>query len=121
QHGYSEAHLRGAWRDSTQQEVAASIIGYIRRAALGEALVPFEQRVDKAMQGIYAQRSWTPVQRRWLKRLAQQLIHEVVMDRDTVQRNFSGDGGALQLDRLLDGRLDQILGDLGEHLWDQTG
>lgn len=121
QHGYSEAHLRGAWRDSTQQEVAASIIGYIRRAALGEALVPFEQRVDKAMQGIYAQRSWTPVQRRWLKRLAQQLIHEVVLDRDTVQRNFSGDGGALQLDRLLDGRLDQILGDLGEHLWDQTG
>ncbi|RBD03440.1 hypothetical protein BRM70_06090, partial [Xanthomonas oryzae pv. oryzae] len=72
-------------------------------------------------QGIYAQRSWTPVQRRWLKRLAQQLIHEVVLDRDTVQRNFSGDGGALQLDRLLDGRLDQILGDLGEHLWDQTG
>ncbi len=56
--------------------------------------MPFEQRVDKAMQGIYAQRNWTPVQRRWLKRLAQQLIHEVVLDRDTVQRNFSGDGGA---------------------------
>jgi type I restriction enzyme R subunit len=121
QHGYSEAHLRGAWRDSTQQEIAASIIGHIRSAALGEALVPFEQRVDKAMQGIYAQRAWTTVQRRWLKRLAQQLVHEVVMDREVVQRVFGGDGGAPQLDRLLGGHLDQILVDLTDRVWDQTG
>lgn len=120
QHGYSEANLHGAWRESTQQEIAASIIGHIRRAALGEALVPFDRRVDNAMQAIYAQQAWTPVQRRWLKRLAQQLVHEVVMDREAVQRVFGGDGGAPQLDRMLGGRLDQILGDLGERVWSQA-
>jgi len=121
QHGYSEAHLRGAWRASTQQEVAASIIGHIRRAALGEALTPFDQRVERAMQGIYAQQAWTPVQRKWLARLAQQLVHEVVMGREDVQRVFIGDGGAPKLDRLLDGRLDQVLDTLGETVWERAG
>src|SRR5690606_28510430 len=43
--GYSEAKLQSAVRNQTNQDIAASIIGHIRRAALGEPLVPFEQRV----------------------------------------------------------------------------
>jgi len=121
EHGFSEANLRGALRESTQQEIAASIIGHIRRAALGEALVPFEHRVGRAMQAIYASRAWTPLQRRWLERLAQQLVHEVVLDREVVQRNFEADGGAPRLDKLLDGQLDRILDDIGEQLWNQAG
>jgi len=120
EHGFSEANLRGALRESTQQEIAASIIGHIRRAALDEALVPFEQRVGRAMQAIYTSRAWTPLQRRWLERLAQQLVHEVVLDREVVQRNFEADGGAPRLDKLLNGQLDQVLADIGEHLWEQT-
>jgi len=50
EHGYSEARLQSAWRNQTNQEIAASIVGYIRQAALGEALLPFEQRVGLAMQ-----------------------------------------------------------------------
>ena len=53
QHGFSEASLKSAWRNQTNQEIAASIIGYIRQAAIGEALMPFDQRVAKAMQTIY--------------------------------------------------------------------
>src|SRR5690606_22145851 len=52
-HHYSEAALKTAWRNQANQEIAAAIIGYIRQAALGEALVPFEQRVAQAMQRIY--------------------------------------------------------------------
>ena len=121
QNGYSEASLSSAWRDKTQQEIAASIVGYIRQAALGEALIPFDQRVTKAMQRIYQQHNWTLVQRRWLERLAQQLVHEVVVDRPVVQRNFEQDGGAARLDKLLSGRLDDVLQSLNDHLWDQVG
>lgn len=73
QQGYSEAHLKTAWRNQTNQDIAASIIGYIRQAAIGEALIPFEKRVDHAMQAIYNLHSWTPMQRKWLERLAKQL------------------------------------------------
>jgi hypothetical protein len=47
EHGYSEANLQTAWRNRSNQDIAASIIGYIRQAALGEALLPFEQRVPR--------------------------------------------------------------------------
>jgi type I restriction enzyme R subunit len=57
--GYSEVRLRSAWRDATNQDIAASIIGYIRQAALGDALVPHEERVDKALKQILASQRWT--------------------------------------------------------------
>lgn len=121
QNGYSEASLSTAWRQQTHQQIAASIVGYIRQAALGEALIPFDQRVGRAMAQIYRQHAWTSVQRRWLERLAQQLVHEVVVDRPVVQRNFEHDGGVARLDKLLDGRLDDVLQSLNDHLWDQAG
>jgi type I restriction enzyme R subunit len=121
QNGYSEVNLSTAWREQTNQQIAASIVGYIRQAALGEALIPFDQRVARAMQQIYQSHSWTPVQRRWLERLAHQLVHEVVVDRPVVQRNFEHDGGAARLDKVLNGRLDDVLQSLNDHLWDQVG
>lgn len=92
--GYSEARLESAWRNATNQEIAASIVGHIRRAALGEALVPFEQRVRDAMQRIYALHGWTPAQRKWLDRLAKQLTHEVVLDRDFIHQRFAEQGAS---------------------------
>ncbi len=117
QHGFPEARLQTAWRSRTNHEIAASIVGYIRQAALGEALVPFEQRVARAMERIYALTSWTPMQRKWLDRLAKQLGHEVVIDGDFVNRAFAGDGGARQLDVRLGGQLDSVLETFAESLW----
>ncbi len=117
QHGYAEARLQTAWRNKTNHEIAASIVGYIRQAALGEALIPFEKRIAQAMQTIYALAGWTPMQRQWLDRLAKQLGHEVVIDADFINRAFAPDGGARQLDVRLGGKLDSVLSALGETLW----
>ncbi|NOR68259.1 MAG: type I restriction-modification system endonuclease [Methylomarinum sp.] len=117
QHGYSEAKLKSAWRNQTNQEIAASIIGYIRQAALGEALIPFEQRVTQAMQKIYIMHAWTAVQRRWLDRLAKQLTHEVVIDQQFVNRVFANDGGVKRLDNLLNQELNIVIDTLAESLW----
>jgi type I restriction enzyme R subunit len=120
-HGFSEANLKSAWRNQTNQEIAASIIGYIRQAALSEPLIPFDQRVSKAMQVIYTQHSWTPVQRKWLDRLAKQLVHEVVIDHDFINRAFAQDGGIKTLDNILGKRLEIVLNTLTESLWDMAG
>ncbi|MCK0714930.1 type I restriction-modification system endonuclease [Chromohalobacter sarecensis] len=117
QNGYSEARLQTAVRNQTNQDIAASIIGHIRRAALGEALVPFEQRVNTAMERIYSQHAWTPVQRRWLERLAKQLTHEVVLDRDAINRMPAFSGGARRLDKVLDDQLDTVLESMNDALW----
>ncbi len=50
QAGYGEVALQTAYRETTNQDVAATIIGFIRRAALGDALVPYAERVDRALK-----------------------------------------------------------------------
>ncbi|WP_267273600.1 type I restriction-modification system endonuclease [Pseudomonas putida] len=117
QNGFSEASLKSAWRSQTNQEIAASILGFIRQAAIGEALLPFDQRVAEAMKRIYAMQAWTPVQRRWLERLAKQLVHEVVVDPQLVSDAFRTDGGSRGLDRYLGGKLEAVLETLNDNLW----
>ncbi|PMU10196.1 MULTISPECIES: type I restriction-modification system endonuclease [unclassified Pseudomonas] len=121
QHGFSEVSLKSAWRNQTNQEIAASIIGYIRQAAIGEALLPFDQRVATAMQKIYALQQWTHVQRKWLDRLARQLVHEVIIDLQQVNEAFKNDGGLKSLNRNLGGHLDRVLEVLNDNLWPKVG
>jgi type I restriction enzyme R subunit len=118
--GFPEASLKAAWRNQSNQDIAAGVIAYIRQAALGEALQPFEQRVAQAMQTIYAQHPWSPVQRTWLGRLAKQLTHELVIDHTFVNQAFAPDGGAKRLDTLLGGELNQVLDALSAHVWPQA-
>lgn len=47
--GFSETYLRTAWRDARSEDMAAGIIGYIRAQALGAPLVPYADRVDRAL------------------------------------------------------------------------
>ena len=115
--GYSEAKLQSAVRNQTNQDIAASIIGHIRRAALGEPLLPFEQRVAQAMLRLYQQHSFNPNQRKWLERLAKQLVHEVVVDREFVNNCFANDGGARRLNAVLDEQLDTVLAELSDAIW----
>lgn len=115
--GYNEAHLKSAWRKNTNQDIAASIIGYIRKAAINEALLPFEERVNHAMQRIYAEHDWNPNQRKWLERLAKQLIHEGVIDKPFVNQRFADVGGAKRFNTVLDEKLDTVLDELNEYLW----
>lgn len=116
--GYSEANLRRAWHDAKNEDIAASIIGFVRQAALGDPLVPFEERVREAMKHIYASRSWTDPQRRWLKRIAEQAEREIVVDRDAFDRPpFDEHGGFQRLNKVFDGKLEAIISDINEELW----
>lgn len=113
--GYSEKSLQSAVRNQTNQDIAASIIGHIRRAALGEALIPFEQRVKMAMDKIYTQHTWTPVQKKWLERIAKQLVFEVILDQTFINAHF--DGGIKQLNNILANQLDQVMQEISEAIW----
>jgi len=115
--GYNEAGLQSAWRSQSNQDIAAGIIAHIRRAALGEALLPFEQRVQQAMAKIRQQRAWTPVQLKWLDRLAKQLTHELVLDDTFINQSFTVTGGAKGLDKVLGGQLAPVMATLAETLW----
>lgn len=115
--GFSETNLKTAWRNKTNQDIAASIIGYIRQAALGEALISFEERVTNAMKQIYSLHAWNPIQRKVLDNLASQLIHEVIIDADLINHIFSDVGGFKGMDKRLGNQLDTVVETLNQHLW----
>ena len=96
-----------------------AIIGYIRQQTLGEALVPYEQRIEYAMQKIMASHRWSAPQRQWLERIGKQLRAETLVDREALDSGqFREQGGFKRLDKIFDGRLEQILGDITEALWE---
>lgn len=116
--GYSEAKLRTAWRDLKNQDIAATIIGFIRQQALGSPLVPYAERVDRAVAKVLAAGTWTAQQKRWLARIAEQLKKEVVVDEEAFAKGaFLNVGGWKGVDKALDGRLKQVLDDLGDEIW----
>ncbi|WP_027013818.1 type I restriction-modification system endonuclease [Comamonas composti] len=118
--GYGEASLKAAWRNQSNQDITAGIVAYIRRAALGEPLLSFEERVNRAMQRIYALQAWTSVQRQWLDRIARQLKHETVIDESFLNTVFAPDGGTPRVDKLLGGQLQNVVNTLAESLWSRA-
>lgn len=119
--GFGEKTLETAWKNKTNQDIAASIVGYIRQAAIGEALMPFAERVNLAMQKIHQLHHWTPAQRKWLDRLAKQLTHEVVVDKDFIHQRFATHGGIQTLNRVLNDQLDKVLDEINDALWEKQG
>jgi type I restriction enzyme R subunit len=117
--GFSETSLNAAWKDMTNQEIAASIIGHIRQAALGDPLVPYDQRVDQALSKILASRTWTTPQRDWLKKLAAQTKANVIVDRVAMEKDlvFTEGGGFTRLNKLFDGQLQQVLETFNDTVW----
>ena len=116
---YSETNLRQAWKQAKNEDIAASIIGFIRQAALKEPLMPYEQRVERALATILKSRPWTDPQRQWLQRIGNRLLTELVIDRDVLDHDepFASSGGFKRLNRQFNGELENILSQISEELW----
>lgn len=116
--GYSETQLQTAWRDTRNEDIAATIIGYVRHVMTGETLKPYKERVAAAMKTILASRPWTPPQRKWLEKIGKQLENETVVDREAFDKGqFQADGGFNRLNKVFNGELESILGQIAETIW----
>lgn len=123
--GFTETRLAAAWRELTNQDIAARIVGYIRQAAVGDALVPYAERVDRALQHLLAHppggKPWSTPQRDWLKRIAAQTKANVLVDRDALDDPdliFKREGGGFhRLDKVFNSQLQPVLGAFNDALW----
>ena len=117
---FEESSLRSAWKATRNQDIAARLIGHIRRAAVGDALKPFDERVDHALTRIKAENDWSDEQLSWLDRLAQALKEKVVLDDDVFKTgNFHRRGGKPMLQRAFDDDLDSVLDKFSDYIWDE--
>jgi len=125
--GFSETSLATAWRELTNQDIAARLVGYIRQAAIGDPLLPYGERVDHALQHLLTHppggKAWTTPQRDWLKRIAAQTKTNVLVDRaalDDPDLIFKREGGGFsRLDKIFNGQLQPVLEAFNDALWAQ--
>ena len=69
-----------------------------------------------------ARQAWTTPQRGWISRIAKQLKLETVVDRDALDQGaFKSAGGFTRIDKVFDGKLAAVLGDLQDALWSEAG
>jgi type I restriction enzyme R subunit len=117
--GYTEMNLRSAWSEAKNEDIAARIVGFIRQAALGDPLVAYDERVDRAAKKLKSQHAFTAVQKKWFDRIVKALKSDVVVDREALDRDqFAADGGFGHFNKVFDGKLDALLGDLREAVWE---
>lgn len=116
--GFSEARLRRAYGRASNADIAAHIIGFVRQAALGDPLVPYETRVENGLQQILGQRAWTQKQRQWLSRIGRALKAQPVCDPEILSDPlFAQAGGFEAVDRAFDHALGDVLKDLNAAIW----
>jgi type I restriction enzyme R subunit len=122
QQGFSEQALRTAWKQAKNQDIAATIVGFIRQAALGDPLLPWPHRVKMAINRILSRGTWSAPQRKWLERIGKAVAQVGVADRAVLdEEQFREEtGGFTRLNRIFDGRLDTILGDINDELWSRS-
>ena len=119
EHGFSEASLRQAYGRARNADIAAHIIGFVRQAAIGDPLVPYETRVENGVQRIIASRDWTAKQRQWLVRIGRALKAQPVGDPAILAEPlFAQAGGFETIDREFDHALGDVLKDLNTAIWD---
>jgi type I restriction enzyme R subunit len=78
--------------------------------------------VRKAIRAIESRGTWTQPQRVWLRRISEQLVQELVVDRGALdQEPFRSEGGFIRLNRVFDGKLESLLADINEETWRRAG
>ena len=116
---FREEDLKAAWKEVRNEDIAARIIGYIRQAAIGEALIPYEERVDRALDRILASQPWKTPQRDWLSTIAKQMKANIIVDEANLNEGIFKQrlGGINRANKLFDQPITDILAQFNRALW----
>ena len=118
QNHFREKELQTAWKETKQEDIAARIIGFIRQAAIGEALIPWEQRVDNALENILNRHPWKTPQKQWLELIAKQMKANTIVDETVLDQGvFKTQGGIKRANKLFEQPIAEVLEQFNKALW----
>lgn len=118
QNGYNEVSLKTAWKNATNQEIAADIIAFIRTLALDVSLVSPQQRVKNAIDKVRQMHNWNVVQNNWINRFEDQLVAESVLTKEDLNKSpFIEDGGYELINKKFNYKLDEVIQMINTYLY----
>lgn len=120
--GFTVQQLNTAWRELKNEDIAADIISFIRRNAIGSVLLSHSQRIQSAVGKLLKQHSFTKQEENWIHRMEEYLLHESILNEQTFEEGaFKDNGGFARIDKVFRGNLRGIVKELNDYLYDDGG
>lgn len=116
---FSETMLQTAWKQMTNEDIAADIISFIRQKSIGDALVSKEERIHSAIKKTKeAHLELSKVQLNWLERIEAYLLKESVLNKETFEApQFKIKGGYAAVDKAFGNKLAAIIDEINSHMY----
>ena len=117
--GFSETKLQTAWKEMTNEDIAADIISFIRQRSVGDALIGKDERIHNAIEKLKAAHpEFTKVQLNWLIRIEEYLKKETVLNRESFDAAaFKNKGGYNAVNKAFGNHLDAIIDEINTYMY----
>ena len=121
--GFTTQRLNTAVSELTNEEMAADIISLIRRYAIGSTLISHEARIRRAVGKLKKAHKFTAIEQKWIGRMEKYLLEESVLNVSAFDEDsrFKSAGGFKKIDRIFQNKLESIVLELNEYLYDDGG
>ncbi|MCI9517313.1 MAG: type I restriction-modification system endonuclease [Lachnospiraceae bacterium] len=118
-HSFTEKKLNTAWKQMTNEDIAADIISFIRQQALGDTLISHEVKIKRAVATVKAKHpDLNAIQIKWLDRIQAQLLNEAILNRETFESDaFRNMGGFRKIDKAFGNRLNEFIEEINDALY----
>ena len=116
---FREEWLKTAWKDMTNEDIAADIISFIRQRSIGDALISKDDRIHTAIAKTKkAHPELSKVQLNWLDRIEAYLLKEVVLNKESFEApQFKIKGGYTAVDKAFGNKLDAIIEEINNYMY----
>lgn len=121
--GFTTQQLNTAISELTNEEIAADIISLIRRYAIGSSLISHEARIRRAVDKLRKAHSFSKQELSWIGRMEKYLMEESVLNIKVFDEDsrFKSYGGFEKINKVFQNKLESIVLELNEYLYDDGG
>lgn len=121
--GFTTKQLNTAVSQLTNEEIAADIISLIRRYAIGSTLISHEARIRQSINKLKKAHSFSKQELNWIARMEKYLMEESVLNVTVFDEDgrFKAQGGFNKINKVFGNKLESIILELNEYLYDDGG
>ena len=121
--GFTTQQLNTAISQLTNEEIAADIISLIRRYAIGSSLISHEARIHRAVDKLKKAHNFSKQEMTWIGRMEKYLLEESVLNLQVFEEDsrFKSSGGFDKINKIFQNKLENIVMELNEYLYDDGG
>ena len=121
--GFTTQQLNTAISQLTNEEMAADIISLIRRYAIGSTLISHEARIRRAVDKLKKAHKFSKQELSGIGRMEKYLMEESVLNISVFDEDsrFKSNGGFAKINKVFANKLESIVLELNEYLYDDGG